>query len=111
MYLPTLENSKNSPDKKKGSVIFLLTPNMSSSISLMNNPLLVNKLRYRGYDIEKDLTYYIGAKTLEKDNSLDEAYIFETDNSELWKDKQRILFYSGVNKDVETLRKIFDQDD
>ena len=111
MYLPTLENSKNSPDKKKGSVIFLLTPNMSSSISLMNNPLLVNKLRYRGYYIEKDLTYYIGAKTLEKDTSLDEAYIFETDNSDLWNDKQRVLFYSGFNKDVEVLQKIFDQDD
>ena len=107
MFLPTLENS-SSPNKKKNSAIFLVTPNRQSSMSLMKHPLLVNKLRYRGYYIERDLTYYIGAKKIEKDEPLEESYICSINTTE---NEDYIVSYSGYNKDVEVLEKIFDEED
>ena len=74
MFLPTLENS-SSPNKKKNSAIFLVTPNRQSSINLMKHPLLVNRFRYISYYIERDMTYYIGAKKIEQDEPLEESYI------------------------------------
>ncbi|MGL5750944.1 MAG: hypothetical protein ACRCXT_10485 [Paraclostridium sp.] len=49
----------NEKDKRHGSSIFLLTPNLQSSINVLNNPLIVNKNTFESYFIEKDITYYI----------------------------------------------------
>jgi len=49
----------NEKDKRKGSAIFLLTPNFESSIKIINNPLLVNNRYFESYYIEKSVTYYI----------------------------------------------------
>ena len=57
LFLPTVEN-----DKKKKSAVFLLTPNYESSKALMTSNLLINKLRFASYYIEKDLTYFISSK-------------------------------------------------
>ena len=47
-------------DKRKGNTVFLITPNIDSSIELINNPLLKDNNRYyKGYYIERDITYYI----------------------------------------------------
>ena len=86
LYLPTLKD-----DKKKGSLIFLLTPNYNSSNKLMNSSLFINKLRYESYYLEKDLSYYIDKKTIEEDEidveEVQEAFDYqvldETKRSEL----------------------------
>ncbi len=79
LYLPTLVD-----DKKKGSLIFLLTPNYNSSNQLMNNPLLVNRLRYESYYIEKSLSYYIDGKAIVDDeidvDEVTEAYNYITES-------------------------------
>ena len=79
LYLPTLKD-----DKKKGSLIFLLTPNYNSSNKLMNSKMFVNKLRYESYYIEKDLSYYIDGKSIEEDNidinEVSEAYNYQSLN-------------------------------
>lgn len=56
-------------DKRKGSSIFLLTPNIESSIKVLNNPLMINKRYFTSYFIEKDITYYINQEgyMIEKD--------------------------------------------
>ena len=59
LILPTLQN-----DKKKGSLILMLTPNYNASKRLMTSDLFVNKLRYSSYYIEKDLSYYINDKEI-----------------------------------------------
>lgn len=54
-YLPI--DKKN---KKKNSAILLLTPNLNSSIALMNHPLAINYAKsYISYYVEKDITYTI----------------------------------------------------
>lgn len=84
LYLPTLKD-----DKKKSSLIFLLSPNYNASNKLMNNSMFVNRLRYQSYYLERDLAYYIDKKTIEEDKldmeEVNEAYQFitETKRSEL----------------------------
>ena len=79
LYLPTLKD-----DKKKGSLIFLMTPNYNSSKNLMNSSMFVNRLRFQSYYLEKDLSYYIDKKTIEEDNldieEVDEAYSYQSLN-------------------------------
>ena len=50
LYLPTLKD-----DKKKGSLIFLLSPNYNSSNKMMNSSMFINRMRYQSYYLEKDL--------------------------------------------------------
>ena len=74
-YLPTLLK-----DKKKKSVIFLLTPNYASSQAFLNNSLTVNKLRYQSYYLPNDVMYYIkgkSAKKYEEDEYVREATVEE----------------------------------
>lgn len=65
LFLPT-----KADDKKKGSMIFLLSPHYNASKRLIGNNLFVNKLRYSSYYIERDLTYYVNDKTI-KDVDID----------------------------------------
>ena len=73
MFLPTLKD-----DKKKQSLIMLLSPNYNASKKIINSKLFVNKLRYSSYYLEKNLSYFINDKSLEEeDNNPDtvsEAY-------------------------------------
>lgn len=70
VWLPTLDS-----DKKKKSVLYLLTPNYQSSKNMMLNPLLINKKRYESYYLEKDLTYFISSKVMAKVDDLSESYV------------------------------------
>ena len=77
MYLPTLKD-----DKKKSSLIFLLSPNYNASNKLMNSSIFINKLRYQSYYLERDLAYYIDKKTIEEDkldmDEVNEAYEYQS---------------------------------
>ena len=64
MFLPTLKD-----DKKKQSMIMLLSPNYNASKKIINSSLFVNKLRYSSYYIEKNLSYYINDKSLEEEEN------------------------------------------
>ena len=75
MFLPTLEK-----DKKRKSLIFLMTPNYNSSKKLLDFPLFVNKLRFSSYFIDKDVSYYIDSK-----------YIKKVENSEEVSENTRLL--------------------
>ena len=70
LFLPTVEG-----DKKKKSAIFLLTPNYESSKQLITSNLLINKLRFISYYIEKDLTFFIGKKAMKDSENVSETYI------------------------------------
>jgi len=52
-HLPIVEKNK-----RKGSAIILITPNIESSIRTLNSKLFINKY-HKGYYIEKDITYFI----------------------------------------------------
>ena len=51
----------NLEDKRKGSAILLLSPNIKSSINTINNPMFINKY-HNGYYIEKDITHFINSQ-------------------------------------------------
>ena len=70
MFLPTIES-----DKKKKSVVYLLTPNYESSKNLMTSDMLINKNRFQSYYIEKDLTYFISSKVMGKLDDVIETYV------------------------------------
>lgn len=75
MFLPTLDN-----DKKKHAAIMLLTPNYESSKRLMNHPLLINRLRYQSYHLERDVSFYISgkvAKTVEIEEYANDVTSYE----------------------------------
>lgn len=57
-----LYNSKNKlfipltkEDNKKGSVIYLLTPNIESSVKMMNSDTIINRNWFRSYYLEKSI--------------------------------------------------------
>jgi 8-oxo-dGTP pyrophosphatase MutT (NUDIX family) len=72
LFLPTVDG-----DKKKHSVIYLLTPSYESSKNLLNSNMLINKLRFQSYYIEKDLTYFISSKVMNKVDDVTESYVRE----------------------------------
>ena len=50
----------NEKNIKKGSAIYLISPNLSTSTKVMNAPYLVNKMSiYQSYYLEKNANYYI----------------------------------------------------
>ncbi|MCM1197244.1 MAG: NUDIX domain-containing protein, partial [Roseburia sp.] len=79
MYLPTIEG-----DKKKKSAIFLLTPNYLSSKALMTSQLLINKLRFASYYIEKDTTFFIGKKAMQEVEDVTETYVHNMTQYDLY---------------------------
>lgn len=79
LYLPTVEG-----DKKKNSAIFLLTPNYPSSKGIMTSNLLVNKLRFASYYIEKDTTFFIGKKAMEEVEDVTETYVHNMTQYDLY---------------------------
>lgn len=79
LFLPTMED-----DKKKKSVIYLLTPNYESSKALMTSPMLINRLRFASYYIEKDLTYFISSKVMNKVDDVTESYVRNFTESDIY---------------------------
>ena len=45
----------NEDSNKKGSAIFLLTPNLESSIGVINNPIFINRNWFQSYYLEKSI--------------------------------------------------------
>mgnify|MGYP004613222091 CR=1 FL=1 len=68
MYLPTVEK-----DKKHNSAVFLLTPNYESSKRMITNPMLINRLRFESYYLNRDVSYYITGKVGKK--LIEESYV------------------------------------
>lgn len=100
LFLPTLENS-DTPNKKTKSVIFLLTPNRESSLSIMRNPLFINKRRYISYYIERDMTYYINQK---------KEIVSESTSEYVSNNNGELLKIEGYSQDVDILSKIITTD-
>lgn len=57
-YLPIRKE-----DKRRGSSVFLLTPNYESSKKILNSNMLLFKY-FESYFIEKDITYYINQESM-----------------------------------------------
>lgn len=71
VYLPS--EAKN---KKKGSVVFLMTPSYESSIKEMNLPYFLNNRRFESYYIEKDISFILSEGRRLIQNS-DDIVLFE----------------------------------
>ena len=79
-YLPL--NMKN---KRKNSAIFLLSPDIKSSIKLMDHPLTISKGLFESYYIEKDINFIINESNhIEEDTSsaILETYLMEMTKKE-----------------------------
>lgn len=60
------------PDnKRKGSLVYLLTPNIESTVNILSNPLLINKKYFQSYYIEKDITYYINDENMISESNIE----------------------------------------
>ena len=54
------------PDNnKKGSLIYLLTPNIESSINMINTPMIINRNWFRSYYVDKSISAIIKSDTSE----------------------------------------------
>ena len=79
-YLPL--NMKN---KRKNSAIFLLSPDIKSSVKLMDHPLTISKGLFESYYVEKDINFVINESNhIEEDNSstILETYLMEMTKKE-----------------------------
>lgn len=100
MFLPTLENDKDRPNKKTGSAIYLLAPNRKSSVRLMTHPMTINRTRYQSYYIERDLTYFISSKVLKAENLDESTYVTE---GNIFNN----VLISGFDKDTAIIKTFF----
>lgn len=76
IYLPS--DPKN---KRKGSAVFLMTPDYASSVKTMNNPFFINNGRYESYYTEKDISFVLSENHKLLENS-DEITITENSISQ-----------------------------
>lgn len=70
MYIPS--DPKN---KRKHSVIFLMTPDYMSSVKAMSNPMFINNRRYESYYTEKNITFVLSEnnKLIQNDDEITAA--------------------------------------
>lgn len=61
----------NDKDKKHGSVVYLLTPNFSSSKNLINSAMTINRRYFESYYFERNAAYYIKTGKPNKDELLE----------------------------------------
>lgn len=79
----------NYKNKRKGSAVILLTPNVTSSINMMKHPLLINKY-HNGYYIEKDILYFINNENTVVGNVDDLKAVLE-DGKYVFKNQEDII--------------------
>lgn len=49
----------NEKDKRKGSAIFLMSPNFNTSIRMMNLPYVINRNYFHSYYVERDIAFVL----------------------------------------------------
>lgn len=104
----------NRKDKKKGSSVMLLTPNIDSSIKLMNHKLLINR-HHNAYYLEKDVSFYINNRNiLEHYDHSKYEYVHETDEGSVLNEskynKNFKIIFNGYIDDVEQARRYISTD-
>lgn len=92
LFLPI--NEKN---KRRGSVVFLLTPNYESSKNLLNNDKIINKW-FESYYIEKDITYFINQEGY---IVLDDNIPYNVLNEEL---RSHIMIANNINEEYTSIK-------
>ena len=102
-------------DKRHGSAIFLLTPNIESSIKVMNSKLLYNfGGYYNSYYIEKDLTIFLSQSTKEL---VRESLVLEKSKDDHFNSFKsvvrsiKIRTRRGINRSKRTTREVEDISD
>ena len=72
----------NMDNRKKEALAYLLTPNIESSKKIMLNPMMINRLYYQSYYLEKNVNYFINSSTLESAD-INEEYLREANSNYL----------------------------
>lgn len=93
-------------DKKKNNAIFLLTPNIECSMSIINHPLMINKY-YHGYFLDRDVSLYINEHGNLSRIPEDEEIVHETDeviNEGIYSNRKAIYF-NGYSNNVANARR------
>lgn len=97
----------NDKNKNYGSAVILLSPNMESSVGVMNSDLFYNKY-FKSYYVEKSILYYIqqenGAPVLKK---YDDIVLNESLSKAL---KPSKVNYTGYPSDIEDVFNIINDD-
>ena len=70
LYKKQIHLPINKSNKYKGSMAFLLSPSPEISVQILTNPLLDTRF-FKGYYIEKDITYYINQENSTVSDTLD----------------------------------------
>lgn len=80
---------------RKGSAIFLVSPNAETSKAMMNYPYMINKMNtFNGYYLEKNANYYINQEGNLIPIDRDDEYLHEVSEEEL----EEGFFNSGKQK-------------
>ena len=98
-------------NKRKGNSVMLLTPNIESSIRIMNHNLLINKYYY-SYYLEKDVSFYINKKNV-LEHYIDEDYIHDYDYSDedlqinegVFNKLKPTIIFNGYSDDVNEVKR------
>ena len=98
-FLLPLDNA----NKRKGSVVHLLTPNFNSSVNVLRDPKIMNKY-FSSYYMEKSPVYYINSKngsmieesTLVNEVNIDKYYRASINNFDQFT-------FNGLDKDIDDI--------
>lgn len=89
----------NDKDKRKGSMVYLLTPNYNSTLKLLSHPLLNNRYYY-SYFMERSPFYYINS-----DKTATPASMVVEEVSLNKFEKENNVYFDGVEFDVDDLMR------
>lgn len=111
-YLP-----RNGTDKRLGGVCMLLTPNIESSMALINDKTINNQY-YTSYYLEKDVSLYINENKVLEGIPVSDKYIHEEVVGEeekyfeegVYKHQKRSIIYNGYQKDVDPVMNLINAD-
>jgi hypothetical protein len=69
---------------RKGSAIYLISPDYDTSVKSLQRPYLINKMNaYQSYYLEKNANYYINKEGYLEDVDNDTEYLHEVSEEEL----------------------------
>lgn len=96
----------NEENKKKNSLVMLMTPSYHSSLSMMKYPLLVNKY-FKCYYMERAAMYYISGNTVIEESC---DILKEDIRNILNNDAKSEILYSGYENDTIEVMKVLHPD-
>ena len=104
IYLPV-----NDDRRKHGSLVALMTPNLTSSKMLMEDPRFKGKINFQSYYIERDISYYIQNESNSMSRITDHLILEDTGLEVVPSVKGTLSEFNRIDISIDTIQEHFNE--